>query len=97
MGYLGRPDATKETIDDEDWLRTGDVGRVDEDGYVAITGRIKVSYLHQSHVCISRASEEPRYSEVCVLWPLLHPKRRWLLPNNVVLNSTKPPKLFNRR
>ena len=42
MGYLGRPDTNKETIDDEDWLRTGDVGRMDEDGYVTITGRIKV-------------------------------------------------------
>ncbi|XP_037085162.1 long-chain-fatty-acid--CoA ligase ACSBG2-like [Pollicipes pollicipes] len=41
MGYLGREDATRETIDDDDWLRTGDVGRIDSDGYVHITGRIK--------------------------------------------------------
>jgi acyl-CoA synthetase (AMP-forming)/AMP-acid ligase II len=40
-GYLGRPDATAETIDAEGWLHSGDIGRVDADGRVFITDRIK--------------------------------------------------------
>ncbi|BBZ38910.1 long-chain-fatty-acid--CoA ligase [Mycobacterium conspicuum] len=40
-GYLNRPEATKETITDDDWLRTGDIGRVDADGYLYIEDRLK--------------------------------------------------------
>lgn len=40
-GYLNRPDATAETITDDDWVRTGDVGRLDADGYVYIEDRLK--------------------------------------------------------
>lgn len=40
-GYLNRPEATAETITDDDWVRTGDVGRLDADDYVYIEDRLK--------------------------------------------------------
>lgn len=41
MGYLNKEDKTLETIDDEGWLHTGDVAKIDNDKFVFITGRIK--------------------------------------------------------
>ncbi|MFI5723131.1 acyl-CoA synthetase [Streptomyces cyaneofuscatus] len=38
-GYLNRPDATAAAHTADGWFRTGDVGTVDEDGYVTIVGR----------------------------------------------------------
>ena len=40
-GYLNRPDATAATIVADGWLRTGDIGRVDADGFVYILDRLK--------------------------------------------------------
>jgi long-chain-fatty-acid--CoA ligase ACSBG len=41
MGYLNDDEKTKEAIDDDGWLHSGDIGRVDMDGFLYITGRIK--------------------------------------------------------
>ncbi len=40
-GYLNKPDKTAEAFTDDGWMRTGDVGRVGNDGFVTITGRMK--------------------------------------------------------
>lgn len=41
MGYLKGENVTKETIDEEGWIHSGDCGKIDEDGFMTITGRIK--------------------------------------------------------
>jgi cyclohexanecarboxylate-CoA ligase len=40
-GYLKRADLTDQAIDAEGWLSTGDLARMDEDGFIRITGRSK--------------------------------------------------------
>jgi acyl-CoA synthetase (AMP-forming)/AMP-acid ligase II len=40
-GYLNNPEATARTVTGDGWLRTGDIGVVDEDGYLEVVDRLK--------------------------------------------------------
>ncbi len=48
QGYHNKPEATRATMTDDGGFRTGDRGRIDEDGFLFITGRIKEQYKLQN-------------------------------------------------
>ncbi len=48
MGYYKNPEATSAVLSEDGWLRTGDLGLIDKDGYLFIKGRIKNMILGAS-------------------------------------------------
>jgi fatty-acyl-CoA synthase len=57
-GYYGDPEATSEAIDPGGWLHSGDLGRMDADGYLAITGRLKEMIIRGGENVYPREIEE---------------------------------------
>jgi long-chain acyl-CoA synthetase len=57
-GYRNLPDKTAETIDPEGWLSTGDIGVIDEDGYLSIVDRKKELIINAAGKNMSPASIE---------------------------------------
>ncbi|MGI5156804.1 AMP-dependent synthetase/ligase [Microbispora sp. CA-102843] len=62
-GYLGLPEATAELLDDDGWLHTGDVGSVDEDGFVRIVDRKKELFITSGGENVSPAVIEGHLKE----------------------------------
>ena len=44
-GYYKNPEATAETMTEDGWLKSGDLGKIDSDGFVYVTGRLKEIYV----------------------------------------------------
>lgn len=72
-GYFGREDLTREVIDKEGWLHTGDLGRTDREGFLYITGRAKNLIVLGGGKKVSPEEVEevlsrgPAVKEVCVV------------------------------
>lgn len=67
IGYWEQPDKTAEAIDSDGWMHTGDIGVMDGDGYVAITGRIKDMVIRGGENIYPREVEEFLYTHPDIL------------------------------
>jgi len=66
-GYYKNPEATREAIDEEGWLHTGDLAVMDEYGYCRITGRLKDMIIRGGENIYPREIEEFLYTHPKVL------------------------------
>ncbi|GCE43839.1 AMP-binding protein [Rhodococcus sp. USK10] len=67
LGYWNNPEKTAEAIDAGRWMHTGDIGVMDSDGYVAITGRIKDMVIRGGENVYPREIEEFLYTHPDIL------------------------------
>lgn len=64
LGYYNDPETTKAALTEDGWLRTGDLARIDEEGFAYITGRIKNLIILSNGENVSPESiEEPFYAD----------------------------------
>jgi fatty-acyl-CoA synthase len=67
LGYWNQPERTREAIDQDGWMHTGDLATMDEDGYCAIVGRIKDLVIRGGENVYPREVEEFLYGHPDIL------------------------------
>ncbi len=67
LGYWEQPDKTAEAVDAAHWMHTGDLAVMDEEGYLAITGRIKDMVIRGGENVYPREIEEFLYTHPDIL------------------------------
>ena len=72
VGYFKQPDATADVFDPDGFFRTGDMGQMDENGFLSITGRIKEMLIISGENVFPREMEEvlnrhPAISDAAVI------------------------------
>ena len=66
-GYHKAPDKTAEALEPDGWLHTGDLGRMDEDGFVFVTGRIKELIIKGGENIAPREIDDVLYTHPAIL------------------------------
>ena len=64
-GYHNLPDQTAKAFTDDGWLRTGDVGNIDADGFLTVTGRIKDIFKTSGGKYIAPTAIEAKFMAIC--------------------------------
>ncbi len=64
-GYHNLPEATADTLTEDGWLRTGDKGSIDADGFLTITGRIKELFKTSGGKYIAPPAIEAKFKAIC--------------------------------
>ncbi len=109
QGYFGREADTREAIDGEGWLHTGDIGQIDAEGYIKITDRKKEIIVLSGGKNVSPANLEaklaadPYIAQACVVGDRRKHLAAILVPNfenlagqplkNLQLDGTAPAEL----
>ena len=78
QGYWNNEGATKEMIDEDGWLHTGDIGALDDEGFLAITGRMKDIIITAAGKNVAPAVLEDRL------------RAHWLISECLVVGDAKP-------
>ncbi|MCK5311532.1 MAG: long-chain fatty acid--CoA ligase [Desulfobacteraceae bacterium] len=90
-GYLNKPEETKKTLTDDGWLCTGDVAKMDEEGYFYIVDRIKDMILSGGYNVYPRDIDEvlfahPKVLEACCIG-IPHEKRGEAVKAYIVMKA----------